>query len=108
MSQFNSSSPALGPAHASNFLPGQPYKGMVLVEEHSCTQKLLSVYLVIGAIEHPSKAGYKMKAFIPQLYTLCQEACRCIRMRENYTWLVSLSFSSSTVDEDRLFLNLTP
>lgn len=83
MSQFNSSSPALGPAYASDFLPVQPYKGIVLVEEHSCTQKLFSVCVVIGAIEHANKAGYKMKVLIPQLYTL--SGSRCIVMRENHT-----------------------
>lgn len=103
MSQFDSSSLALGPAHASNFLPVQPYKGMVLVEEHSCAQKLLPVYLAIEAIEHPSKAGYKMKVFIPQLYALCQEVCRYIGMRENCMWPVSLSFSSPSVEWGQAF-----
>jgi len=89
MCQFNSSFPALGPAYASDFLPAQPCKSMVLVEEHSCTRKL-SVCLVMGAVEHPSEAGCKMKAFIPQLRTVCQEACSCIGMRENYVAYVSL------------------
>lgn len=76
---------------------------MVLVEEHSCTQKLLPVYLAIEAIEHPSKAGYKMNVFIPQLYTLCQEVCRYIGMRENCMWPVSLSFSSPSVEWGQAF-----
>lgn len=69
-----------------------------------------SIYVVMGVIEHPSKAGYKMKVLVPVIHSGRMQVCRDERKLyvACFCFFVSLFSSSPSVDEDRLLLKLAP